>query len=190
MGALTWAEDALARAGSASDPEISAWAASTRVRYGVPRDGARWRLAPEDDAATVTSIRGILALINGNKLDAAATAARGAEERWPGLPGLLAMRCDLELRRHALAAARRLCARAIAQGHSSWALYLSGVLDLQSANPAGDAAGIAHLRQAIELDPELAQAWRTLAKALERTRAIAQLEQLRRDYQARFGSSL
>jgi hypothetical protein len=49
---------------------------------------------------------------------------------------------------------------------------------------------MAHLREAIARDPDLVQAWRKLARALERARATDELEQLRRDYRARFGAAL
>jgi predicted Zn-dependent protease len=145
---------------------------------------------PEDDAAAVTAVRGVLASVNANKFDAAAKAAGIAEKRWPALPGLLAGRCDLEMRRGALAAARQHCDRAIAQGGSSWALYLRGILELRGEGPAATTAGIARLRAAIDLDPELGQAWRALGKALDRAKDTTLLDQLRRDYQARFGSPL
>lgn len=193
LGALTWAEDALARAVAAggADPKIAQWCATTRVRYGIPRDGARWKLVPEDDAAAVTAVRGVLDLVYEDKLAAAERAAAAAERRWPALPGLLAVRCDLEIRRGALAAARRLCTRAIASGgSSSWALYLLGILELRDPGRSATAAGIARLGEAIALDPDLGQAWRALAKALRRAGDTVRLDQLGRDYQARFGSRL
>jgi len=51
-------------------------------------------------------------------------------------------------------------------------------------------AGIASLRRAIAADPDLGQAWRSLAKALVRKEDKAGLDQLRADYRARFGSPL
>jgi tetratricopeptide (TPR) repeat protein len=190
MGAVTWAELAIAKAAPqpGADHGIPAWAAMTRVRYGVPRDGARYKLAPDDDAAAINAVRGVVALVNASKLAEAAKAAGVAERRWPGLPGLLAARCDLELRRGSPGSARALCSRAGAHGGSSWALYLGGIIELQ--REGGTAGGIARLREAIALDPELGQAWRALGKALERSKATAELDQLRHDYQARFGSAL
>jgi hypothetical protein len=191
LNAVTWAEDALAHAGAgASDGGISAWAQATRVRYGIPRDGARYKLTPEDDAAALAAVRDVLAKVNTDAFDAAARAAGAAEKRWPALPGVLAARCDLELRRGAIAVARQLCARAIAQGGSSWALYLSGVIELRGGSQAQAATGVARLRSAIDLDPDLAQAWHTLGKVLRRAGAIPELQQLLHDYKARFGAPL
>jgi hypothetical protein len=192
MQAVTWTEAALAKAGAAGGPEhpLARWAAMTRVRYGIPRDGARWKLAAADDAAALAAVRGLLDLVYADKLAAASQAAAAAEQRWPALPGLLAARCDLELRRGAPGAARSLCARGAEGGRSSWASYLLGVLELRGGSPAATAAGIKRLREAIALDPELAQAWRTLAKALDRAKDRAALDQLRAEYQARFGGPL
>lgn len=190
MGALTWAEGALAQAGVGADArhEIAVWAATARARYGIPRDGARWKLTPDDEAAATAAVRDAVALVNAGDHDAAAKAIAAAELRWPSLPGVLTARCALDFRRDAMAAARRQCDRAIAQGGSSWALYLRGIIELKSRR--GTAAGIARLREAIALDPDLVQAWRALGEALDRTKATAELEQLRQDYRARFNARL
>jgi tetratricopeptide (TPR) repeat protein len=191
MNAVTRAESALARAtGPGSDPETASWIARTRVRYGIPRDGAAWRLVPEDDAAAVTAVRGVMDASNAGDHGKASRLAAAAERRWPGLPGLLAARCDLSYRSGALAAARAQCTRAIAKGTSSWALYLLGVIELQSESRAATQAGIERLRKAIEIDPDLQQAWRTLAKAYERAGMTGELQQLRLDYQARFRTAM
>ena len=50
--------------------------------------------------------------------------------------------------------------------------------------------GEAQLKRAITVDPELAQAWRTLGKAYARDHEKAALDQLGKDYQAKFGSPL
>src|SRR5262249_10318799 len=152
--AVTWAEDAALKAGG--DDATKTWAAMTRARYGVPRG----KVNPPDDAAAGAAVRGGIGLVNPGKLDPAPRAAASAETRWPGLPGLYAARCNLEVNRHAYAAAKSLCAHAIAQGNSSWGAYLIGILDLQDQSEAGTARGIADLRAAIALDPELGQAWR------------------------------
>jgi hypothetical protein len=49
---------------------------------------------------------------------------------------------------------------------------------------------MARLREAIARDPDLDQAWRKLARALDKARATAELDQLRRDYRTRFGAAL
>ena len=144
---------------------------------------------PDDEAAAVVAVRNAVALVNASEWDAAANAIDDAERRWPALPGVLAARCALEFRRDAIAAARRLCERALAQGGSSWALYLLGTMELETRRgPA--AAGMAHLKEAIARDPDLVQAWRKLARVLQKARATAELEQLRRDYRTRFGAAL
>ena len=44
--------------------------------------------------------------------------------------------------------------------------------------------------RSVTSDPELGQAWRTLAKAYVRTKDKAAYEQLAKDYQAKFGTPL
>ena len=67
---------------------------------------------------------------------------------------------------------------------------LGGGIELQGNTPAATTAGIALLRQAIELDPDLAQAWRTLGKALSRSGRTAEREHLASEYYRRFGAAL
>jgi predicted Zn-dependent protease len=189
---VTWAEDALVHAGigPGSDDDVAKWIAVTRIRYGIPREAARFKLRPDDDAAAVASVHKVMDLTNVDRFADARKEADAAEKRWPGLPGLLAARCDLAFRRHELGAARQACARAISAGKSSWALYLLGVIELQDDSRAGSARGIARLREAIEIDPDLAHAWRALGKAYARMNATTEREQLRREYYARFHTSM
>jgi tetratricopeptide (TPR) repeat protein len=187
LGDLTRAEDAAAKA-DAGGAAVAAWAAQIRARYGAPRDGRRFHLGPDDEAAYVDAIREVLDLGYAGKLAEAGRAARAADRRWPGSPGIAAARCDLELRAGHTAAARARCKAALAADPGdSWALYLSGLLELQHRDPA---PGIATLERAIAADPDLAQAWHALAQAYARTGGGAPLDQLRADYQKRFGQPL
>jgi predicted Zn-dependent protease len=187
MGALTWAEDAIAKSGIAEHP-IAIWAARLRARYGVPREGAKWKITPENEAELVTAVRTVLDLIYAGKLGDADKAAKKAEKKWPGAPGLLAARCDLQMRRNDFGGAKKLCTKAIkAYEGAAWAHYLMGILILRGKDTD---KGIESLRAATDADPELAQAWRALAKAYARKKDTTALEELRQSYQQRFGSPL
>ncbi len=187
MGALTWAEEAIARAKLEGDPAAQQ-IAQIRARYGVPRGG---RVPPDQEGALVEAVRGALDLVYASKYGEAERRLAAAERRWPGAAGLAGARCDLALRQGQLPAASAACARAIAiDPNASWALYLSGVIALRDTSPAGTRAGIQKLKRAIAADPELGQAWRTLAKAYVRAKDEPALEQLRKDYAARFGQPL
>jgi predicted Zn-dependent protease len=133
-------------------------------------------------------VRSILDLTYGGKLADAERAAAAAERKWPRAPGILAARCDLSLRQGQIGRAEGQCRAAIAgYAGAAWAHYLLGVLILRGSDTK---AGIASLRRAIGADVELAQAWRALAKALDRVGDQKGLEQLRTDYAARFGQAL
>lgn len=187
MGALTWAEDAIGKSGKADHP-IAGWVSRTRARYGVPRDGARFKLTPETEGEAVVTVRGLLDLVYAGKLADAERAAKVADKRWPGMPGVLAARCDLAMRQKKLPAARKLCRKAIdAYDGAAWAHYLLGILILQGKDTA---AGIASLRAAVAADPELVQAWRAMAKAYARAKDQTGLDELRAHYQGRFGQPL
>lgn len=186
IGSLTWTEVAIAKAKLENDP-IAIQVQQTRSRYGVPR-GAKF-VAADEEAALVAAIRASLDLVYASKYAEAARAIAAAEKKWPGAAGLAHTRCDLGLRQGQLDVARANCARALAiDPADSWALYLSGVLALKTA--AGNKQGIELLKKAIAADPELGQAWRTLAKAYQRTKDKAAYEQLGKDYQEKFGQPL
>lgn len=186
LGALTWTEDAIAKAKLEQDP-IAHKTAQTRARYGVRRGSKLVR--PEDEAQLVAAVRAALDQIYAQKYGEAEKTLAAAEKKWRGAPGLAAARCDLAMRVGQVDAARAACNRALAADpDASWALYLGGIIALRDAS--GTKAGIAKLERAIKVDPELGQAWRALAKAYQRANAKAALEQLAKDYQARFGQPL
>lgn len=188
LGSLTWTEEVVERAKLETDA-IVAELLATRARYGVPR-GAKF-VRPEDEAALVGAVREALSLVYASKYGEAQKKLAAGEKKWPGAPGFAAVRCDLALRQAQLAAARAACEKALAADpNASWALYLSGVIALKDTSPAGTKAGIEKLKRAIAIDPDLGQAWRTLAKAYARAKDQAALDQLGRDYAAKFGQAL
>jgi len=184
---VTRAEAAAARAADRGT-DVLEWARRTRARYGDPPDGHRWHVTADTEAAYIGSVRKVLDLIYAGKFGAAGKAARAADRRWPGAPGIAAARCDLAIRQGNPGAARAHCRAALAAfPGDSWALYLDGILQLRGRDPS---PGIRSLRAAIAADPALGQAWRALAKALERGGQKAELEQLRKDYLALFHQPL
>lgn len=186
LGALTWTENAIARGKLESDP-AAAHVAQTRARFGIPR-GAKF-VAPDAEAALVAAIRGALDLVYANKFAEAERALATAEKKWPNAPGVIAARCDLAFRMGQIEAARGACARALAADpNESWALYLLGVLLLREVSTVD--AGVAKLKAAIAIDPDLGQAWRSLAAAYARGRDRAALDRLGKDYLAKFGQPL
>ncbi|HEX3763615.1 MAG TPA: tetratricopeptide repeat protein [Kofleriaceae bacterium] len=186
MGALTWTEQALAKAKLEASP-VAASIAQTRARYGVPR-GARF-VAPDQEAALVSAIRQALNLVYANKFGEAERAIAAANKKWPSAPGLIATRCDLDFRMGQFDTARATCTRALAADpEDSWALYLLGTLLLRDGGSTP--AGIDKLKHAIVVDPELGQAWRTLGKAYSRGHDQAAFDQLAKAYQAKFGQVL
>ncbi|HEY5952081.1 MAG TPA: tetratricopeptide repeat protein [Kofleriaceae bacterium] len=188
LGSLTWTEEAIAMAKLDADP-MAAEIKSTRARYGVPK-GAKF-VKPEDEAALVGAVREALQLVYANKFAEAAKQLAAGEKKWPGAPGFAAVRCDLALRQTQLDAARAACSKALAADpNESWALYLSGVIALKDTSATGTKLGIDKLKKAIAADPELGQAWRTLAKAYARAKDDAALDQLRKDYAAKFNQPL
>ena len=188
INALTWTEEAISAAQIDKHP-AAAEVAQSRVRYGVPR-GAKF-VKPEDESALVTQTRSAVAAIGGGKLADGERMIAAAEKKWPGAPGLEAMRCDLAFRQSNLDAARAACNRSLAvDPDESWALYLSGVLALKDTSASGTKTGIDKLKHAITVDPELGQAWRALGKAYDRAHDQAAHDDLAQKYQAKFSQAL
>jgi len=188
MGALTWTEEAVARAKLEKD-DITPQIQSTRARYGIPQ-GAKF-VKPEQEGALVAAVRDALSLVYANKYAEAQKAIAAGEKKWPGAPGFLAVRCDLHLRQTQLDQARAACSKALAlDPNESWALYLSGVIAFKDTSEAGTKNGIEKLRRAILVDPDLGQAWRTLGKAYLRAKDKEAFDKLSVEYGKKFGSPL
>lgn len=188
IGSLTWTEEAVAQAKLDKD-DITPQIESTRARYGVPK-GAKF-VKPEQEGELVGAVRTALSLVYANKYGEAEKVLAAGEKKWPGAPGFAAVRCDLALRQTQLEPARAACNRALATDpNESWALYLSGVIALKDTSAGGTKTGIEKLKIAIAVDPDLGQAWRTLAKAYVRAKDQAALDKLAAEYQQKFGSAL
>jgi predicted Zn-dependent protease len=169
---------------------VLAWARTTRARYGVPASG-KHTVKPEDEAAAVTAVRQILDAVYANKFADAERAVKTANKRFPGLPGVAAAWCDLDLRQEQIGSAKKRCNAAIdAYPQASWAQYLMGILSFKSTSASSTQEGIEHLKLAIAADPDLTQAWRALKKGYARAKDAEALKALEADYLARFGQAL
>jgi predicted Zn-dependent protease len=189
MRAVTWAEAALARApGSLDLQEFRTWAVATRRRYGLPPSAKRHNIRPEHEAKYLAEVRAVLDLTYAKKYNEAKKLALRALQSYPDAPGLLGALCDLELRMRQFGAARARCVKALS-GHdeASWPRYLLGILELRDKR---NQAGIAHLQTAIELDPDLRQAYHALFKAHERMKDSQGVDQVREAYRQRFGVAI
>ncbi len=64
------------------------------------------------------------------------------------------------------------------------------MIALKNTSASGTKDGIDKLKKAITADPDLGQAWRTLAKAYSRAKDKPAFDQLSKDYAAKFGQPL
>ena len=164
------------------------WALQTRARYAVPPDGAAYGVTPETEPAYIDLVANLLQLVYSEQFDDARKLAVKGLETFPNGPGINGILCDLEVRNKKWDAARTRCQKAIkAFEGASWSQYLLGIIELRKRN---NKAGIAHLERAIELDPDLHQAYRSLAQAYERVKDTAKLDALGETYKQRFGQAL
>jgi tetratricopeptide (TPR) repeat protein len=188
MGALTWTDEVLA-AGKLDGVPEAAEVASTRARYGLAK-GTKI-IKPEAEGSYVAALRAASEMIYGNKYPDAHKALDAIDKKWPNAPGTAAFRCDLAMREGNFGLAHTDCSRALAADpDESWALYLSGVLAFRDTTTSGTKTGITRLEHAIKVDPDLGQAWRALGKAYAREKNQAAIDQLSKDYAAKFGTPL
>src|SRR6185503_15911690 len=85
---------------------------------------------------------------------------------------------------------RRVARALAADPDDSFALYLSAILAFKSDDAASTQAGITRLKHAIEVDPDLGQAWRALGKAYERAHDEPARADLAKRYEEKFKQPL
>jgi tetratricopeptide (TPR) repeat protein len=189
IGAVTWTEQALAAGGiEPRESPAGIWALQTRARYAVPVDGADYGITPETEPDYVDLVSSLLQLVYSEQFKEARKLAVKGLKTFPNGPGINGILCDLEVRKKRWDAARKRCKKAVAAfDGASWSQYLLGIIELRKRN---NKAGIRHLERAIELDPDLHQAYRSLGKAYERVKNTEKLDALDKAYRDRFGQSL
>lgn len=189
IGAVTWTEQALAAGGiEPRESPAGVWALQTRARYAVPVEGADYGITPETEPDYVDLVSSLLQLVYSEQFKKARKLALEGLKTFPNGPGINGILCDLEVRKKRWDAARTRCKKAIAAYEAaSWSQYLLGIIELRKRR---NKVGIEHLERAIELDPDLHQAYRSLAKAYERVKDTDKLDELDDAYRARFGQSL
>jgi tetratricopeptide (TPR) repeat protein len=161
LGAVTWAEAALERAGPGAEADkLRPSIERLRRAVGLPRARARFSLPPEREAGLVALFWELTALVNGQKREARDRIA-AAQREYPNAPGLAMLSCELDVRAGRARAAQKACAAALA-GMEDFprAHYLLAHTRLATGAVA---AAVAPLRRAIELDPGERSAWLTLA---------------------------
>ncbi len=179
LGAVTRAEEA-----GKGDAELAGWARAVRSRYGM----APGAVAPEKEADYVADLRDLLKLIYGRKFDAAEKRAGELRKKYGDAAGIDASLCDLEVRRKKYPAARALCEKAIGRyADEAWAHYLLGLLDKHDKRSA---AAIQHLARAIELDPQLENAYQVAAALYGEAGRKQEAAALRKAYKEQFGRDL
>ena len=159
IGALTWADQALARAaGEAAAPALGAQVQNARRFHGLP---AHWPgLAAEQEPAFLVSF---------TQADAALTAPRRARpliaaglRRFAAAPGWLMLACDLSMRESHNGAAMDQCTAALsAMEELPRAHFLLGTLQLAAGKTT---VALTSLQRAVDLDPGQPVYWDALGE--------------------------
>jgi len=182
---VTWAEQSAAHLDDADvAASVQDWVGQTRRRYAL----APGALPPEREPDYIEAVKRVLSLTYGNQAEEARRLAEAGLEQFDRAPGFYVALCDLHLRDGRDAQARRMCQRALARyDEAVWAHYLMGSLE---ANRRRFPASIRHLQRAIEIEPTLQPAWRTLAKLYGHLDRQTELDTLRKRYQEQFNAPL
>jgi predicted Zn-dependent protease len=187
-GMIQLAEARLAGASGATPAEAARQTlASARQRFGVP-PGAPSR-SPDEEAARARAWFAVRAALDARQLDQASAALTPALARFPGDGGLLALRCEVNVRGNELAKdSDGSCERALAVwSEMPRALFWGG---LSQANRGQRPAAIRRLERARALEPEFEGPWKVLADLYRFEGRRADLATLRTEYQTRFGKPL
>jgi predicted Zn-dependent protease len=190
LGALTRAEETLARAGEKGGGVETARMVLVQQRrsYGLPHPPAPGAVPAERELAYGALHRKAAGLLDAGKLREARAAVDAALREFPGTPGLVALSCEIEVRQHRTRQAEKTCEQALAaMPDLPRAHYLLAHVRLQSN--ARDGA-VQELRKSIDLDPRASGAWETLAEVYRATGKRQELATLRAEYQKVFSRAL
>lgn len=163
LGALSWADEALARAGTGAGVD-SARQQILRARrlLGFPAAPA---IAPEHQEAYARAFRAAQAALTARKLALAGRLIESGLQRFAHPPGLTTLACDLAMRQGRRAQAQQRCQAALAAREDlPHAHYLLGHLQLMNNQAAAAATSF---RRAVTLDPGVPAYWDRLAETYE-----------------------
>jgi tetratricopeptide (TPR) repeat protein len=181
LGALTWAEEALGRAGKARGADATRTeVARARSFFGLPAASERFHPRPEEEPGYADAVLGGIELLGAGKLREARAASDKALRQFPGGPGLLVLACEIGLREgHPRPAAKQCAAALAAMEELPRAHYL--LAQARLATGQADAA-IAPLRRALALDPRERAYWESLADVYRGLGRRKELMSLLADY--------
>ncbi len=191
IGAFSRAEETARRADAASAPDLPALRealARDRATLGLPPAGGKPGLDAERELAYAERHRRLVDLLSAGKLREARAGVVEALREFPGTPGLEVLACEVDLRQGRTRQAEKACERALAAVEGlPRAHYLLAHTRLGTGKR--DAA-VASLRRAIEIEPEQAAPWETLADVYRAAGRRQELARLKADYETRFSKPL
>ena len=190
VGALSTADAALAHADrNSTEARVAAEELEGhRMRIALPRDAARWSLAPEREPAYLVAFLQAEELLAAGKLPAAREQVRTLAHDFPDCPGVDLLECELEVGAHHLPAAAKRCESALTKyGQATRALYLLGFI---AARGRQTDVAQRYLHKAIMLDPRDPAPWRELSRLYRSTHANQSLAELEAQHQALLSTPL
>ena len=163
-------------------------AARVRRRTGLPQGSARYRIGPDEEPVYLARFERIRDHLRAERWVKAGLEREELQWAYPGVPGVLLLGCDEAVRRGQQDRAVAACQAAL---RAYPELPLAHLYAGQHAVTMGRGLqGLKHLRRAVELDPELQEAWPALGLVLEQRGMKAELQALSARYSARFGEPL
>ena len=162
IGAVTPLESLLRRLPDGDNKTgFATYVQTTRRRYGLPPDSARFGVPVAREAAYTKLVSSVLSTTYSGQFKDAERAALDGLRIYKNAPGLLIALCDTYARQRKYAQARKACARGL-KGYpdATWGHYLSAVLAQQQRNRR---AAIRHFERTVDLDPTLESAYLALA---------------------------
>lgn len=119
---------------------------------GLPKRAAPFKITVEDEPAYLELFNHVDERLHADDQASATQLVRQGLARYPGAPGLMALRCDLERRAAKPKVARQTCLAALsADEEVARAHHVLATMELDAGNRE---AARTHLMRALTLDPD------------------------------------
>ncbi len=185
--AVSRAEAALAHLPAGAEAEaLGAANVRLRRRFGLPPRAERFGVRADDEPAFVSGVVAALDALAEGDGAAAAPPIEALAKRFGDAPGVLVVRCQLEVVRGRRREAAALCRQALERWEET--VFAYGWLAALAFEDGRAAEAAAHLERLVVLDPEQRTAWMQLLAAYEALGDVRAAAGVRARYAARFGA--
>lgn len=186
---LTWAEQAVSKAGTGSRPEtLRTWARQTRRWMALPAEVSVSGVAVEREGELIRAAKDVEAHLDQGQTSKAQTRLAWLKREFPRAAVQHVLDCEVHLRAERTRPARAACLRAVAEHEEAvQAHFLLGWM-ASTSGPREEAR--THLERVVALEPQHKEAWRLLAEQYRAEGREEALRTLQGQYREHFAQEL